>query len=240
MRILLIEDDRHYREFVQELLSANGYDVILADDGIVALDMLQEQAVDFILADVAMPRMNGYQLLACVSQNPLWAHIPFVFLSGRDLDSDIRYAEEMGIDGYLSKTAPVEDILAIVRGKLRRAQRYQQSQDIASVADGGQALQVGRLSVDLQKRRVWLDEQPIHLSAREFQLLAHLAQHANQVVPLSQLLAVTHGLETDFVDAGTLLRPLIRSLRRKMGYESGEMGCIENVRGVGYCLIPPA
>ncbi|MCA9976931.1 MAG: response regulator transcription factor, partial [Anaerolineales bacterium] len=161
MRILLIEDDRHYREFVQELLSANGYDVILADDGIVALDMLQEQAVDFILADVAMPRMNGYQLLACVSQNPLWAHIPFVFLSGRDLDSDIRYAEEMGIDGYLSKTAPVEDILAIVRGKLRRAQRYQQSQDIASVADGGQALQVGRLSVDLQKRRVWLDEQPI-------------------------------------------------------------------------------
>ncbi len=80
---------------------------------------------------------------------------------------------------------------------------------------------------------------PLKLSAREFLLLTYLAQRVDQVVSAQELIRVTHELDTDRVEAGTLLRPLVRSLRRKLGYSVGEMGCIENVRGVGYRLSVP-
>jgi DNA-binding response OmpR family regulator len=85
-----------------------------------------------------------------------------------------------------------------------------------------------------------MDERLIDLSAREFTLLEYLARRADIMVSPQELISVTHGLETDDVEAGSLLRPMIRSLRRKLGYAVGEMGCIENVRGVGYRLIAPA
>jgi DNA-binding response OmpR family regulator len=69
--------------------------------------------------------------------------------------------------------------------------------------------------------------------------LEYLARQAGQVVSPQEIIKVTHGLDTDHVEAGTLARPLIRSLRRKLGYPVGDMGCIENVRGVGYRLVPP-
>jgi DNA-binding response OmpR family regulator len=84
-----------------------------------------------------------------------------------------------------------------------------------------------------------MDGDPLQLSAREFALLEYLAQRANQVISAQELIRVTHELDTDKVEAGTLLRPLIRSLRRRLGYPVGQVGCIENVRGVGYRLVPP-
>jgi len=98
---------------------------------------------------------------------------------------------------------------------------------------------VGQLRVEPGQYRAWMNGEELKLSARELELLQYLARRANQVVSPQQLVKVTHELDTDAVDAGNLLRPLIRSLRRKLGYPVGEMGCIENVRGVGYRLVPP-
>ena len=67
-----------------------------------------------------------------------------------------------------------------------------------------------------------------------------VVQEKHRVVPLQELVQTTHGLYTDRVEAGSLLRPLVRSLRRKLGYPAGQMGCIENLRGVGYQFVPPA
>ena len=66
-----------------------------------------------------------------------------------------------------------------------------------------------------------------------------MARRANQIISPQELIKITHEIETDSEEAGTLLRPLIRNLRRKLGYPSGDMGCIETVRGVGYRLTPP-
>jgi DNA-binding response OmpR family regulator len=76
------------------------------------------------------------------------------------------------------------------------------------------------------------------LSNTEFTLLAHLTQRANEVVPMQDLVHATHNLETNYAEASNLLRPMIRSLRRKMGYPAGNTGCIESVRGVGYRFVP--
>ena len=239
--ILVVDDQPNLREYVKQALSLAGYQVLTARNGIEALAVLQSRPVNLILADIAMPLMNGYQLHERVMENPQWVTIPFVFLTARAQDSDIRYAKELGVDDYLTKPFNREDLLAIVRGKLRRARRVAalSVQPAPQPTPSGPVLTVGWLRIDRDQYRVWLNDRAIELSAKEFGLLECLALQAKSVVPLSELVKVTHHIDTDHVEAGELLRPLIRSLRRKLGYRAGDMGCIQNVRGVGYRLIPP-
>ena len=96
-----------------------------------------------------------------------------------------------------------------------------------------------RLRLDTTQHRVWVDAQELKLSAKEFVLLEYLARQAGAVISPQELVQVTHDLTTDPVEAGTLLRPLILSLRRKLGLSDGEIGSIANVRGVGYRLVAP-
>jgi DNA-binding response OmpR family regulator len=240
--ILVVDDQPDLLENLGLALEAAGYRVLTAGDGIEALAVLQSQPVHLILADIAMPRLNGYQLYERVRQNPDWVAIPFLFLTARTLDSDIRYGKELGVDDYLPKPIQPEDLLAVVHGKLKRAQQLARipGSPPSSPAAKQSLLTVGRLRIDPRQYAAWLDGQAIKLSAREFTLLEYLARRANQVIPAQELVHVTHGLDTDPIEAGTLLRPLARSLRRKLGYPVGDMGCIENVRGAGYRLVMPS
>jgi DNA-binding response OmpR family regulator len=125
--ILVVEDQPAMQRNIQIGLEMAGYTVVAAADGIEALDALNTQPVDLILADVAMPRMNGYQLHEKLRQEPRWVRIPFVFISARGLDSDVRYGKALGADDYLIKPFQLEDLLAIVAGRLRRARELAQS-----------------------------------------------------------------------------------------------------------------
>lgn len=238
--ILVVDDQPAILENVKLALEAAGHCVLTASDGVEALSVLRARPVNLILADIAMPRMNGYQLYERVRENPQWMTIPFVFLTARAMDSDIRYGKELGVDDYLTKPIQPEDLLAAVQGKLRRAEQLAQIsiQPMQPIPES-QPVAVGQLRVDPGQYRAWMKGEELKLSARELKLLQYLARRANQVVSPQQLVKVTHELDADAVDAGNLLRPLIRSLRRKLGYPIGEMGCIENVRGVGYRLVPP-
>ena len=241
--ILIVDDQPEILENIELILSIEGYHVLAASDGPEALDLLQAHAVDLILADIAMPRMNGYQLFERVRENPEWVPIPFLFLTARAMDSDIRYGKELGADDYLTKPIQPEDLLAAVQGRLRRARELARlskaPQAPVAATPASQVLDLGRLRIDPAQHRAWMDGEPLKLSAREFLLLTYLAQRVDQVVSAQELIQVTHELDTDRVEAGSLLRPLVRSLRRKLGYSVGETGCIENVRGVGYRLSVP-
>ena len=236
--VLVVDDHPVVLESLTITLGAEGYRVLTAGDGGEALAVLEAQPVDIILADIAMPRMNGYQLLERVRDNPAWLAIPFVFLTARALDSDVRYGKELGVDDYLTKPIDPEDVLAVVQGKLLRARQLAQLAALTGRPSlrEQQMLVAGRLRIDPAQHRAWIDDQPLQLSAREFTILEYLARRPQQVVSPEELIWITHELETNRVEAGTLLRPLIRSLRRKMGFPVGEMGCIETVRGVGYLL----
>jgi len=235
--VLVVDDAPDLLHNIAEMLQESGYHVLTASDGTEALQVLQTGQVDLILTDIAMPKLNGYQLYEQVRRNPRWVHIPFIFLTGRSMSSDVRYGKELGVDDYLIKPMEIEDLAAAVRGKLRRALQLEQAPVFSPVTDQAE-LHLGRLRINTVQHRVWLDK-PIDLSAREFILLAYLARHEGQAVSARELIQVTHDLETDDKEAGSLVRPLIRSIRRKLGYAMGEMGCIENVRGIGYRLIAP-
>jgi len=213
--------------------------VLVANNGFEALGLLASHTVNLILADINMPRMNGYQLHDQVVNDPRWVAIPFIFVTGRTMDSDIRYGKELGADDYITKPFDPDDLVAAVRGRLRRAEQLMASayRSKAQEAPHASVLTVGTLKINLDRHSVEIAGEPVDLSAREFTLLATLAEHEGCVVSPEELVRVTHELYTDCQDAGSLLRPMIRSLRRKLGYSAGEMGCINNVRGVGYQLI---
>lgn len=235
--ILVVDDQADLVDMIEMTLEASGYRVLKATDGVEALSVLASQQVDLILADISMPHLNGYQLYERVRERAEWVFIPFLFLSARTLDSDIRYGKELGVDDYLTKPIEPEDLLAAIRGKLRRSwQLMHPATRALSTLPGRPILDIGHLRVDPDQHRASLDGQALKLSAREFALLEYLARNSDRVTPPHELIRVTHGLNTDDVEAGVLLRPLIRSLRRKLGYDVGESGGVENVRGVGYRL----
>lgn len=236
--ILIVDDEPDLLDNIGLALEAEGYQVLTATNGLEALELLRSHSMDLILADVAMPDMNGYQLYERISENPEWAILPFIFLSARTLDTDIRYGKELGVDDYLTKPVRSADLLAVVRGKLRRAQQLASAfKEKPRTYAHEQHLSLGPIRIDIGQHRVWLDEKEVKLSAREFVLLEKLAEHRGNIVSLEELVQATHQLQTDHIEAGSLLRPLILSLRRKLGFSIGETGLIENVRGVGYRLI---
>lgn len=249
--ILVVDDQPDLLENISLALETAGYQILKAADGLQAIEALNSHPVDLILSDVAMPNMNGYHLLDRVRSHPTWTRIPFLFLTARNLDSDIRYGKELGVEDYLTKPIGPEDLVATVRGKLRRARQLEQVNGLNAAAPADSLpssderaqpsarLTLGRLQIDPGQYRVWLDGDIRPLSAREFTLLEYLARRPRQVVPAQELIQVTHQAQPDGARAGSRLRPIIRTIRRKLGYAPGDMGCIENVRGVGYRLIPP-
>lgn len=243
-RILAVDDDSEFLGAVKSVLESAGYEVTTASNGAEALQLITADPPDLIVCDVAMPGINGYQLFKEVMQHDRLATLPFIFLSGRNLDSDIRYGKELGADDYLLKPVEGEDLLASVRGKLRRSR--QRAEAYAAGPSGPEeraaepdVLTYGPLRINLKQYQVWQDGEPVKLSSREFHLLAYLASHPNEIFSTQELVMVTHEIDTTARDSSSLLRPLIRSIRRKLGYQTGDMGCIKNIRGVGYRFVPP-
>jgi len=242
--ILIVEDQTDLRDNLRLTLETDGHRVLTAADGLEALQVLKAQPVNLILSDVVMPRMNGYQLYRQVRGEFQWITIPFIFLSVRHLDSDIRFGKALGVDDYLVKPIQPADLLATVRGTLRRAHQLVHHRTLNHSACAPSKLNtdpltIGSLHIAIRQHRVWLAGRRINLSAREFRLLVHLAQRAGQVVSLNELIQVTHQRSVEKSKAGILVRPVLRSLRRKLGYPAGASGCIKNLRGLGYRLIPP-
>lgn len=239
--ILVVDDEPDLLENISLPLEVEGFQVHTAPDGLQALEVLHGHTISLILADIAMPNMNGYQLYEKVRENPQWVTIPFIFLSARSMDTDIHYGKELGVDDYLTKPIRGSDLLAAVRGKLRRAEQIIEtmSQYNFITSKANRELAVGPLRIDTEQHRIWLRDEELKLSAREFILLEQLARARGSVLSPQELIEVTHEYKTDHIEAGNLLRPLILSLRRKLGIESEEVGSIENVRGVGYRLTVP-
>ncbi len=232
-RILVVDDQEDHLRALQLILDAVGYQTLPCDSAQAALGILeQDAAIELIIADVAMPQMNGYQLLEAVRQHPEWASIPFVFLTARALDSDIRYGKSLGVDDYLTKPIEPEDLLAVVTGKLLRHEQleHRAEQEAHPTRNSG-LLSVGELRIDNRRHQAWYGDQSLALSVREFALLTALASQAGSVVSSCDLLRVSHNLDSnDSSEARELIRPLVRSLRNKIG----DPELIETVRGLGY------
>jgi DNA-binding response OmpR family regulator len=240
-RILVVDDDVNTIGFLKVLLQRQGYEILTAQDGSEALEVFETQSVDLILTDVAMPHVNGYELCQRIKNapDPRLVLTPIILISGRTLDSDIRYAKSLGADDYLPKPLDVDDLLAVVQGKLLAAERLQNLFEHGT--NGAEVITLiineKPVRLDYRQHRAWVGDQEIELTAREVFLLERLARQPNEIVSLVEMVKATHDLDTDSQEAGQVLRPLIRTLRRKLEVRLGKVPCIKNVRSRGYLLI---
>jgi len=212
-KILLVEDDREIREMVKEMLMLAGYEVIEAADGVAGAAAFNPD-FNLVVLDVEMPYKSGLELLKEIRDK---SDTPVLILSSRAKIPDRVLGLDLGADDYLVKPFEVDELMARVRAHLRRQKRKNKA------AEGVQ--------VDQETGRVYLDGQPVELTAREFGVVSALAAHPGKNFSREELFERVWGHDSD---ATTRQVDLVVSKIRSKFKKLGKNKVIASVWGVGY------
>ncbi len=222
MKVLVVDDEPSVRAALQRALALERHDVILAEDGQQALDTLAEGAVDAIVLDVMMPRVDGLEV--CRRLRAAGDRTPVLMLTARDAIDDRVDGLDAGADDYLLKPFALRELNARLRALLRR------------VDAGGPTLAFADLVLDRAAHEVHRGDRRVELSKTEFSLLELFLEHPRQVLTRSTLFERVWGY--DFGATSNALGVYIGYLRRKTE-EGGERRLLHTVRGIGYVLREP-
>ena len=222
LHILVIDDERAIRRFLRASLSTHGHIVLEAATGAEALAIAAEQRPDIIFLDLGLPDMDGLQLTRRLRE---WTQTPIIVLSVRDKETDKIQALDAGADDYLTKPFGMGELMARVRGVLRRSLPGASSQPVFASGD---------LQVDLAHRRVLKADQEVSLTPTEYEILKVLVQNAGRVMTHQQIILKVWGGGYD--EEAHLLRVNISNLRRKIESDPTRPVHIATEPGVGYRL----
>lgn len=223
--LLIVEDDDLLRDGLTDLLRQDGHNVDNCGDGLVAQTWLSEHAVDAVLLDLGLPKLDGMALLTWIRQR--FESLPVMILTARDSVDDRVEGLVAGADDYLTKPFDNAELTARVQALLRRARLPAVQADKRSTTDAAPGLEI-----DPTIPRAWINGQATDLTQREWELLGLLYQRLNQVVSRDDV-AVAWQSESAEPTASNALEVYIHRLRRKL---SGSGLSIRNVRGLGYML----
>lgn len=226
MKILVVDDEQAVRESLRRSLTFNGYNVVLAEDGIQALEVIDREQPGLVILDVMMPHLDGLEV--CRQLRSEGDDRPILVLTARDNVSDRVGGLDAGADDYLAKPFALEELLARVRSLVRRSA----AESNQSLVDRTE-LSFGDLRLNPETRDVTRNGRIISLTRTEFSLLELLMQNPRRVLSRSAILEEVWGY--DFPTSGNALKVYIGYLRRKTEQE-GESRLIYTVRGVGYVL----
>ena len=221
-KILVIEDDEDIRTVVVTRLKRAGYETTVASDGKDGLRHFYGDRPDLVVLDVAMPVMDGWQVLERLREV---SDVPVLILTAASQERDKLRGLRSGADDYITKPFSGEELLARVEVALRRA---------ASSADesGETSYSDAEISIDFPKHEVFVRGEPVELSPTEFRLLTILTRNANQVLSQDQLLDEVWGRE--YVGSLDVVRLYVGYLRRKIERDHEAPALVETVRGFGY------
>lgn len=219
--ILVVDDEANIRDLARLYLEKEGYKVLLAQDGAQALKLVAEQELAFIVLDLMLPEVDGWEVCRRVRAQ---SSVPILMLTARDDDIDKIVGLEMGADDYLTKPFNPRELVARVRAILRR---------VNSTQGGGtnEVRQIGPVTIDPSSREVTVAGRRVALRTKEFDLLLTLADHQNMVLSRDQLLDLVWGYE--FYGQTRTVDVHIAHLREKLG----DSLSIETVWGMGYKLV---
>jgi two-component system KDP operon response regulator KdpE len=224
MKVLVVDDAAEVIEAVTVsfTLQWRETEVIGADNGETALDLIEAERPDVVLLDIAMPGMDGFETLR---ELRAFSDVPVIMLTARDDVIDKVKGLELGADDYVTKPFDHLELLARVKALLRRL-------DMPQPVSRAPSFRSGELTVDFAARQVRVRDEVVPLTATEYKLLYHLVRNAGHVLRHETLLAKVWGRE--YVDEIDYLRVYIRRLRRKLEPDPERPRHILTERGLGY------
>jgi len=229
-KILVVDDETYIVELVKFNLEKEGYRVIVAFDGMHALEMVKEETPHLILLDIMLPGMDGLEVCRTLKQDPNYNTIPIIMLTAKGDEFDTVLGLEMGADDYIKKPFSPREMVARVKARLRALKILE-----AEKAVGKRIFVVKDLIVIPDKYEAFLGEGKLELTPKEFELLTLMASNQGKVFTREALLEKVWGYEysgdTRTVDVH------IRHLRQKLRDDPSFPLYIETVRGVGYRFI---
>lgn len=225
-RILVVEDEPSIAEVVNLYLRRAGFMVEVAQDGEIALEMLERSIPDLIVLDLMLPKMNGLSITRWIRDR---SDVPIIMLTSRREEADRIAGLEMGADDYVVKPFSPQELVSRVRAVLRRSSNLGEIETEA-------ALTFKNLRIDPRTRLVNKREKEITLTAKEFDMLWILARHPRQVFSRDQLLDNVWGM-SEYIDPGTVTVH-IRRLREKIEDDPSNPKHLVTVWGVGYKFEP--
>lgn len=224
-RILIVEDEEKLARFIELELTYEGYSVEKASDGRGGLMLAQEKEFDLIALDIMLPGLNGLEVLRRIRQT---SDVPVILLTARDSTMDKVSGLDGGANDYITKPFAIEELLARIRAVLRNTPV--KSKAIKTEENN---LTSNSLKVSLDSREVWVDNQPVDLTKKEFDLLAFLLKNKGIVVGRDTLLDRIWGY--DYAGETNAVDVYIRYLRAKIEEPFGKK-FIQTIRGVGYVI----
>jgi DNA-binding response OmpR family regulator len=227
-KILIVEDEPTLQETLSYNLNRQGYSIEAVGDGLAALDAARRIHPDLIVLDIMLPKLDGFEVCRIIRQE---MNVPILILTARDDEIDRVIGLEMGADDYLTKPFSMREFLARVKAHLRRVRLIRE--EISSDTQASkEILLFGNLALDLTRREVRLEGQPIGLKPKEFELLLFLARHRGQALSRELILERVWGWE--FSGGSRTVDVHVRWLREKIEPNAAKPTRIVTVRGAGY------
>lgn len=221
--LLIVEDDPDLLEVLRLTFEMDGFNLVLATDGEQALAQARRHAPDLIILDLMLPKLDGLEVCRTLRADAAFAQLPILMLTAKSDESDVVLGLGLGADDYVCKPARPRELVARVRGLLRRRESQAQALEERKIS-------VGDLVIDPERFEVRIaDAAPVQLTPMEFRLLQTLAARPGRVFRRAELLDCTVGVNVIVTERN--IDTHIKSVRRKLGDRGAQ---IETVRGIGY------
>jgi DNA-binding response OmpR family regulator len=221
--ILLVDDEESVQKLLTYPLERDGFRVVPAHDGEEALERFGEQAVDLVVLDLMLPKLDGLEVCKRLRAQ---SSVPIIMLTARDDEFDKVLGLELGADDYITKPFSIREFRSRVRALLRRAAAARAG------ASEGTVIEVGEVTIDLARRSVDVDGESVQLTYVEFELLRTLAASPGVVFSRQRLLEALWG-GSDYREPRTI-DVHVRHLREKLERDPSEPRYLQTVRGAGY------
>jgi DNA-binding response OmpR family regulator len=230
-KILVVEDDATLLDTLEYNLTREGYSVVTADDGLLALDVARQERPDLIVLDVLLPNLDGFEICRILRREMT---VPILMLTARTEEIDKVVGLEMGADDYLTKPFSMRELLARVKALLRRVRLIRDEFAADEEAPRPDRLAFGDLMIDLNRHEASSQGEALRLKPKEFDLLVFLAR--NKGVALSRNLILERVWGWDYDGGSRTVDVHVRWLREKIEADPANPERIITVRGVGYCF----
>ena len=220
-KILVVEDESNLREPLVYLLEKEGYEVIEAEDGNVALEMFHSKGADLILLDLMLPGLSGNEVCREIRAE---SNVPIIMLTAKDTEIDKVVGLEIGADDYVTKPYSTRELLARMKAVLRRQVGPE------AVSDG--LLTAGPVSMDTDQHTVTVDGEKIQMPLKEFELLELLLENVNRVLTRGQIIDRVWG--SNYYGDTKTLDVHVKRIRSKIEDDPSRPKHLLTVRGLGY------